>query len=228
MNKTLVIAMTLFVVQPAHAVFVDSIDDDFTINWFLGAGQSDNDGGATSSIALSANAIFDVTEITDASLEMTVTFTNTTTLSGSVAEAGITTFGIGVTPNATGVTFSDDDDGAFSDAELQTQGNLSFPGGFKQIDVCVFTGGCSGGPQGSALAAGGSLDAFTLSIFGSFDDGVTLNPFPIKFQTTEASFEFGGTTTGGGDIPNVPEPAPLALIGLSGLLLGWMRRKSRI
>jgi len=76
-----------------------------------------------------------------------VHFSHTTVLSGATTEAGITTFGFGNNPNATTVSFTDNPDGAFAFAEVQ-DGQQNFPGGFKDIDVCIYNQGCSGGSQG--------------------------------------------------------------------------------
>ncbi|MFQ5773775.1 MAG: cistern family PEP-CTERM protein [Kiloniellaceae bacterium] len=211
------LGLGLLASNPGHAVLITGVNDDFTIDWFLGAGQSDNDGGPTSSIDLSATGTFDVAEFTGAYVKLNVTVENTTVLSGAVTEAGITSFGMGTNPDATSVTFSDDPDGAFVDAEIQT-GQQTFPAGFKQIDVCVFTQGCNGGSQGGALAAGAS-DSFMLTIFGDFSGGsVILEPFPIKFQTTEDSFGFGGSV-------KVSEPGSLVLLAVGLLVLGLVGRR---
>ena len=80
-------------------------------------------------------------------------------------------------------------------AELQN-GQQTYPGGFKGIDVCVFTHNCSGGSQALALAAGAS-DTFTLLITGGFTGHtVTLTPFPISFKTSDDTFRFAGDASG--------------------------------
>jgi hypothetical protein len=154
------------------------------------------------------------------SITFNVHFSNTTVLSGATTEAGITTFGFGTNPNATTVTFTDNPDGAFAFAEVQT-GQQNFPGGFKDIDVCVYSQGCSGGSQGSALAAG-AFDDFTLVVnFNPSSSSVAFEPFPIKFQTTQGSFEFGGgasptdDTDGASPTDTVPEPSGLLLWALA-------------
>jgi hypothetical protein len=207
---------------PAGALTIDNINDDFTINWFLPQGGSDNDGGVTAPFDLKAQATFDITAISDTSVTLLITLTNQTTPPIG-QNSGITSFGIGVNPNATGVTFTDASDAGFTNAVIQNGPNQTYPGGFKQIDVCVFTSGCSGGGQGSALAAG-AADTFTLVIAGAFTGNtVTLTPFPIKFQTSGGSFEFAGTE----DINPTPEPGTVLLLssGLIGLgLTRWRKR----
>ena len=205
---------------PASAITLTTsdIDTTFNVEWFLEAGGSDNDGGVTAPIDLSADASFtlrnfeeNLNNSTEDRITLEVVFNNSTQLLGATTEAGITSFGFGVTPDAVGVTFSDsqDNDG-FTAAEIIQNGQQNFPGGFKQIDVCVFTTGCSGGSQGSALAAGTS-DNFLLAVTGDFNSGVTLSPFPVKFQTSQGSFEFAGTEN---NIAEIPEPGMVIALGL--------------
>lgn len=211
----------LLFTAPVGAITIDDINDDFTITWFLAQGGSDNDGGGTAPFDLQAHATVDITALSPTSVTLLITLTNQTTPPLG-QNSGITSFGIGVSPNATGVTFTDTADAGFTNAEVQG-GQQNYPGGFKNIDVCVFTQGCSGGSQGSALAAGAS-DTFTLVIVGAFTgNAVTLAPFPIKFQTSGGSFEFAGTE----DINPTPEPGTVLLLssGLIGLgLKRWRKR----
>lgn len=225
----LALVMLIATLRTGEAVSITDITNDFAINWLLPQGGQDHDGGAGAPIDLSARAVFDVVDVqTDtngfiSAITLDVSFSNTTLLSGAITKAGITTFGIGINPDATGVTFSDTSDGGFTTAEIQDK-KKNFPGGFKQIDLCVFTQGCSGGGQGGALAAG-ATDDFSLTVtFGTpTASSIIFDPFPVKFQTSNESFKFGGSAS-----EPVPEPGTLTLMG-SGLLglVGYVRKRRR-
>jgi hypothetical protein len=216
----------LALVPPAsgavQAVTINDIADDFTVNWFLAQGGSDNDG-STAPFDVSTTAAFDVTVFNATRLTLGVTITNTTNTSN---QSSIHSFGIGVNPNATSVSLSNPGNVVFTNAEVQS-GQQNYPGGFKQIDVCVYSpNNCSGGAFNGGLLSG-NMDAFTLTIFGNFSGGsVTLAPFPIKFQTSGPSLEFAGTT---GATAAVPEPGTLILLGsgLTGLGLKRWRQRSK-
>lgn len=110
---------------PAGAITIDDVNDDFTITWFLAQGGTDNDGSTPAPFDLQAQATFDITAISDTSVTLLITLTNQTT-PPSGQNSGITSFGIGVNPNATGVTFTDTADGGFTNAELQG-GQQNYP-----------------------------------------------------------------------------------------------------
>jgi hypothetical protein len=207
----------------ASAITINDTGDDFTITWLLSAGQNDNDGGAPT-FDLSAAANVDVTAVDlDATGSITLLITLSNTTPGNHPDARLTAFGMGVTPNATSVSFNDPQgsDGGMVNAALL---GTNFPGGFANIDVCTFGGpNCQGGGSGGVVP--GTSDVFQLIIFGNFSGGnVALSPFPIKFQTDGGSFEFGGSE-GGGSGGVIPEPGTVLLLG-SGLIgIGLLQRR---
>ena len=211
----------LLFVMPANAILVDDTDDDFTISWLLNAGSADNDGDITP-FTLQATASVNVTAVSASSITLLITLSNTTP--GSHPDARLTSFGMGVTPNATSVSFSDPQgsDGGMVNAGLL---GTNFPGGFSDIDVCSFGGvNCQGGATGGLIP--GASDVFQLVIGGIFSGGATFSPFPIKFQTGSGSFEFGGTEGGGGGGGGaVPEPGTVLLLGSGFVGLGWLQRR---
>ena len=217
------LAVTAFVVLASgsvQAVTINDTGDDFTINWFLAQGGADNDG-SIAPFAVSATAAFDVTSFDVTRVTLDVTVTNTTNTSN---QSSIHSLGIGVNPNPTNVSLSQTGNVVFTNATVQA-GQQNYPGGFKQIDVCVFSpNNCSGSAFNGGLLSG-NMNAFTLTIFGNFSGGsVTLAPFPIKFQTSGPSLEFAGTE---GATATVPEPGTLMLLGsgLTGLgLMQWRQR----
>ncbi len=127
----------------------------------------------------------------------------------------LTSFGFGINPNATGVSFSDATDGGMINASMSSIPSLA------TIEVCAFGGqNCSGGGNGGIR--GGYSDAFTVGLTGNWGSSVEIDPIGFKYQTGSGSFEF---TTGNGG--SVPEPGPLALflLGLVGMTV-WPRRKT--
>ena len=101
-------------------------------------------------------------------------------------------------------------------------------GGFGQVDLCVFTAGCSGGNQSTGLAAG-SMDMVTLTLVGDFSGTTTFDGFYSKFQSiVENSYEPPGTPSVTDSRPDpVPEPASLILFGfgLAGIGFAATRRR---
>ncbi len=204
--------------------------NDFTINWSY---------SPVSGSTASATAAFDVTSLTSSELRINVQITNTST---RLANAGITSFGFNINPNATAATmntFGGNDTVTDTDKfNAVAFGNLP---AIAAIDVCVFAGNnCNGGPQNNLLGIG-ETDYFTLTIFGNFGVSPSVSfldviantlyggtgPFGIKFQTNLGSYEFtgNGRPPGGGDDP-VPVPGVALLLGFGLLGLRKMQRSA--
>ena len=112
-------------------------------------------------------------------------------------------------PDVNGAQLLQDDQQTYDAVRVKSK--AGFPGGFKNIDVCVFGGKtCNGGDIKEGLQSGGNFDSFTLNLFGNFgeDPRVTLSAFPLKFQTAAGSYEAAGV------------PEPITVVG-SGLALGF-------
>lgn len=216
--------------QPLWQVSITEADigSSFDIGWLLAAGSTNSDGN-TISTDLKASSSFLVKEFSTSHMVLDVSiFNDTVPPVGAAADynAAILSFGFGVTPDATGVLLEEGD--TFVSIGEGSGGQQTFPGGFKQIDVCVFSDGCSGGSLGSGLQMGES-DSLRLKITGDFTNAdsasttlAMLSDFPLKFQGTEGSFQLAGVPGDGDeppDDPKIPVPGTLLLmaVGLVGL-----------
>jgi MYXO-CTERM domain-containing protein len=225
---------------PETDVYIVTITEDgntdpasFTVDWLVPAGTDPDSGepnpsGETLPVDLKASSTWTITSLTQTTLDLDVVINNDTVLPSTPIDANsaILSFGFGVDPDSTATLT---DTGTVFDGIGDGSGaQQTFPGSFKQIDVCVFSQGCSGGGINTGLQAGDSDQVSLQVTAGSVNYGdpnqVSLLFFPLKFQGTWGSFEPSGTPGGnGGTPPQIPIPAPLALIGL-GLL--WFHRKS--
>ena len=213
--KLLVLASLLVISSQVNALLI-SDGDVFTIDWFVdGSTFVDDNGDATPSNAdLSATSTWTVSTFTATSIVLDISISNTTSLFDGLTEAAITSFGFGVEPDAIATLTTD---GSVFDL-IGATNNQTFPGGFKEIDVCLFADGCTGGDIKSGLQAGDS-DILQITLSGTFGDTAELLFFPLKFQTNLGSYEPGGT---------VPEPSMVVLlaIGLLGMIAA--RRKIKV
>lgn len=209
--------------QPTYqaAIAATDVGQSFSLEWLVPAGTGSLPVDLTAIVTFSINS-FTLDATGNDILSLGITIANTTDLSAYPGtNSAILSFGFGVAPNATasiGASGSVFDTVGTGSGPQQT-----FPGSFKQIDVCIFSDGCSGGDVNSGLQAGSS-DSLVINLTGDFDQGgsgpgaVSLLDFPLKFQGTWGSFETPGQTT------SVPEPGTLGLLGIALLGLGMTKR----
>jgi hypothetical protein len=207
--------------DPASPIFnvqigLADVGQSFTLNY----------AGSGASSPLAATSVVTVTGLSAGLLGLSVSLTNRTS---SALQAAIVSYGFSVTPNATDITVTNTPT-VFTEGFVNTSAGQSFPGGFTQIDICgapaTFTS-CSGGPISSGLQSGNQTDTIDLLIAGAFSPAlgalpsVTLDAFPIKFETSFGSFALASTPS-----VQAPEPASILLsaVGLLGLAAGRRRR----
>lgn len=181
--------------------------------------------GATTQ-PLKAKAYFKVTDLTSSNLSLDTVLLNRTDAS---FQGAITSLGLGVSPNATNVSFNPKGD-IFKYAYVET-GKQNFPGGYKDIDLCITTfktnniTNCPGGNIKSGLQAG-DKDLFGINIAGNYGKNptVTLQTLPIKFQTSEGSYELLASKP-----REVPTPAAtLGIIAFGAVsAVSTLKRKSK-
>lgn len=202
-------------------ITADDIGKSFQVNWSLPESGTRQAMGAT--------GLFTVNNFTTNALSLTVKLTNTT---ASSFQAALMSMGLGVSTSKAKAAYT----GTGSKFDSMTSGaEQNFPGGFKNIDVCIFAANkCSGGNINEGIQSGGESDTFTFDIFGPFGTkpSVTLDSFAAKFQTQVGSFEFPGVEIK--DVPPppppprvVPEPGTVAGLGAIAGLVAIRRRKSK-
>ena len=81
-------------------------------------------------------------------------------------------------------------------------------------------------------SSAGNLSSLTIDVLGSLSDSLnnyltTPASFQLVVSDTGGGLSFGGTFGSPPAVANVPEPAPLLLIGLGALGLGIMTRRQR-
>ena len=176
---------------------------------------------------LVATATILVTDISAGQVLLDVTISNA---AGTTDGNRITSFGLGINPNATGGSI--DDTSGTDDDQLTTFSQSNFPG-FNLVEFCAASGNnCAGG--GSGGLESGQSDSFQFTLTNGCVDGgsIALSQFAFKFQGGAASYEKPGVPETP-DIPETPEvpelpelpeipvssPATLALLGGSLLAL---------
>lgn len=188
------------------------VGDTYTINWL------DPTSSTGISTNLSATGTFTVKSLTSSELLLNVTLDNTTT---STFQAAILSLGMTSSPSLS----SKYQGSSTVFTGLSDPGN--FPGGFKNINICIWAGSnCNGGSINNGLQSGSSTSfelALTTSSGNLLSSGVDLSQFPVKFQTQNGSFEFGGTNS---TVPSTPEPSTLLLESTGLLLILLLSRKT--
>lgn len=208
-----------FLLTPGTSRATASIDitaadvgNTYTINWL---DPTSSTGIATN---LSATGTFTVKSLTSSGLLMNVTLDNTT---ASSFQAAILSLGMTSSP---GLSSKFEGPSAVF-TSLSDPGN--FPGGFKNINICAYAGNnCNGGSINSGLQSGSDTSfelALTTSSGNLLSTGVDLSQFPVKFQTQNGSFEFGGTSS---TVPSTPEPSTLVLTITGFFLIFLFSRKT--
>jgi hypothetical protein len=203
----------LFCAQ-AQAIQISAVGDTFTVDWST---------TTTNGSLLSATTTWTVDSFSTTQILLSIDITNTTMLTSLLTNADIVSFGFGVTPNAKATITQQGS--VFDSVGVGSGPQQTFPGGYKNIDVCVYAQGCSGGTVNDALHAGDS-DSLQLLLKGDFSGGFAdLLYFPLKFQTSDGSYEPAGCV----NCPTqVPEPSILGMMGLGLLLIGLVRIRRRV
>jgi hypothetical protein len=184
---------------------------------------------------VTASGSIDITALSATSLTLHVVLNNASTLSNGnpIANPGdvrLASWGFGIGPNATAVSFVDDADGGMISATLASIPSLG------QIEVCVWGGNnCNGGGNQGLFA--GASDTFDLTLDGQWDSLVTFDPLGVKFQgrvggqfscansdCTPATGDLGIGSSVNGE-GNAPEPHSLALVALGLLSFAILRRR---
>ncbi len=213
--KLVVLAVALLAFAPVAGATPITVtgDGSFVVNWSYTPTDPD----------LSATATFTISGWGAAGFTLTISGIQNTTPATPMIGARLTSFGFGLTPNATSVS-------------LITPGSVftaisggTFPA-FPQVDVCAYSGSnCAGGGNDGLMQGSSDTDSLTLAVAGDFVNGVTFDPLAAKFQTRVGSYEVGYCAPGTpGCDPTIPEPATLLLLG-SGLFggAGLLRRRRR-
>jgi len=206
-------AGALTIAPDENSVYLQASDvgASFNVNWSQSIGNGLPD--------LMANSVWTILGFQNDRLTLGISLTNAT-LDTATFHSAITSFGAGMTPNGAGQFAPGGAEAAFKNISSGNGPKQTFPGGFKGIDLCVSSSGCSGGSFNGGLHAG-ATDIMTVILLAAFgaDPSGTLAFFPIKFQTSSGSYEIGG------QVSTVPLPATLPLLILAVAGFGFLRKR---
>ncbi|MHB1757208.1 MAG: cistern family PEP-CTERM protein [Leptospirillum sp.] len=204
------------------------VGQSFTANWLCSANTTCGTSGTTPK-TLSATGTFTLDSYTSSGITLSATIKNTTS---SSVQAALMSIGI----SAPGLLPSWGTAGSvFSNIGPAGGKNGNFPGGFKNVNACIYSAnGCNGGKIADGLGDGYTGDAMNplstdsfkfilTSNSGTIGSSLTLSDFAVKFQTEYGSYEFGD---GLGPSPT-PEPGSFWLLGSALLaMIGFSFRKT--
>ena len=128
--------------QPTYQAAISTTDvgESFVLDWLVPAGTGSLPVDLTATVTFSINS-FTLDAAGNDTLSLGISIANTTDLSAYPgANSAILSFGFGVSPDASASIASS---GSIFDSIGTGSGpQQTFPGGFKHIDVCIFSAGC--------------------------------------------------------------------------------------
>jgi hypothetical protein len=190
------------------ATLVDSANNPLNFSWSQTVLGSDGLNHTLTGSGTMAIAGFNTSQLT-----LTITLNNTSDIGGQGGER-LTSFGFGIDPNATSVSFSDAADSGLIGAGWASG---ALPANVQGVEVCAIGGqNCSGGGNGGIFA--NTSDTFQIMLGGNWGSSVNIDPIGFKYQTGYGSFEFPSGGGGGGG--SLPEPSTTALMGLGLAVMG--------